>query len=325
MSEDSLKSSINNAVQATGQAAKFVGENIVLPMITAGTSLAATQLPKITKALNFLSAARPKKEEEKKDKTWLWILIIIIVIFIVLPLLAIATIGGAFLKITGLTPITVIPSTHPPFTPIIPQCIANRPQAEKVICWLLNGHNILPAKCSKSFEYVCIDPYLQVTGCVKELGIITDCLDASDIPGKERVVNEFQDSINASLVIVDEFSGKLQCVGFIKAVEASLGRYIGPPDIHTSCNAKDFFLNVDCRQDYHLISAAEIRAGDLAVRTTNKYGGPSEFGHISVINEILGTQEIIVAQADGYSGQVGLEKQVISNYSDSGGFLRYNY
>lgn len=312
MSEDPFKSAANS-LKTAAKVAMDAGLALATAGGSAGLKVAVKVGQKTANVLNALGSLKPK-EEEKKDKTWLWVLIGI-VIFFTLPILVIGSIGGAFVQLTGLTPITVVPGTSPQITPAPLLCNQTRHQAEKIICWLKEGVAQEPVVCPKPFDRVCTDPHEAVPGCVKEYGVISNCLNApkSIITNKIAVDAEFENSIVASLAVIDQYSGKLQCVGFVNAVERSLGH-----SIEGCGNAKDYW-GTNCPQDYEKItitSATELKPGDLAVRTTSIYG------HIGIIIETEGNIKIVVAQAWGTTGEVFLSDDAITNYQ---GFLRYKF
>lgn len=291
----SINSSLNSAFNSV---ARF-GKLALKKGVQAGANLV---IPGSGKVLDLLGKARGAISAKKKeDKTWLWVLIIGIVAIIIFPFLTIATTAGSFITSNLLIPSpTIAPGSPPQITPAPLQCNNTRHQAETVICWLEEGVSQNPSACPESFNKV----------WVNNLYKVLECLNASSIPGKEIVTWEFKESINNSLLVADEYSGKLQCVGFIRAIERSLGHQI---DNH---HAKDYWLQ-NCHQEYERIAttnAKTLRPGDLAVRTTGNYG------HIGIVVDTAGNVKIIVAQAWGLTGDIFLSEDAVTNYQ---GFLRY--
>lgn len=308
----SVKSSFDSALNTAGKIGKLAFDNIVLPLVTGGTSKAAQLLgklgPKALKGLSLLGA--PGIPTKKQDKTWLYILIGIIVIFF-LPILVIMMTTSAFVSPQGLGSLENLPGASV-ITPAPLQCSNARHEAEKIICWLKEGYLQTSNNCPQSFQSVIKSNYNLVSSC-----ITSPKNSGNPITNPNVVDSEFRASVN--LIDPDpRYLGKLQCVGFIKATEMSLGH---PIDTH---NAKDYWLQ-NCHQEYERITttiASSLKPGDLAVRTTDRNGNPSPYGHISIIIETVGNIKIIVAEALGTNGEILLEEEAVTNYN---GFLRYKY
>ena len=97
--ENSVKNTLDSSLQAVGKVARFAAENVLLPIVTGGTSFLATKLPKAVKALDFLRSAKP--QEKEKDNTTKFVLIGIGVFFF-LPIMAAITITTGSVSYTHL-------------------------------------------------------------------------------------------------------------------------------------------------------------------------------------------------------------------------------
>ncbi|HNP89148.1 MAG: CHAP domain protein [Microgenomates group bacterium ADurb.Bin219] len=292
--ENSVKNTLDSSLQTAGRVVRFAAENVLLPIVTGGTSL-ATKLPKAVKALDFLRSAKP--QEKEKDNTTKFVLIGIGVFFF-LPIMAAITITAGFADFVGVKQIPISQKTLVKVITSPPQCQKTRHKAEEVICWLKEGIKVNSAACSQEITEVTLSNW----------GTTEKCLLAGPFPNSELIRNEFKKSVD----LTGDYAGNLQCVGFVKGIEASIGHLLA------SCgNAKDFFGNGSCPDNYTKIKTADandLKPGDLAVRNSTQYG------HIGIIVETKGKTKIIVAQAWGATGQIFLSDDAVTNYQ---GFLRY--
>ena len=281
------ESSVDKALKTAGNVARFAAENVLLPIVTGGTSL-ATKLPKAAKALDLLRSAKP--QEKEKDNTTKFVLIGIGVFFF-LPIMAMATITTGFADLSGFKPLVIPQKTVVKVITAPLQCQNTRHEAEKIICWLKEGIKVNKTACPQEINEVTLANW----------STTESCLLASSLANKEAVRDEFKKSLD----LTGDYAGKLQCVGFVKAVVRSTGRILD------SCgNAKDFGVN-NCPSGYTVIKTSDtkdLKVGYLAVRNTTAYG------HIGVIVEINGKTKIVVAQAWGTTGQIFLSDDSIINY-----------
>jgi len=292
--ENSVKNTFDSSLQAAGKVARFAAENVLLPIVTGGTSL-ATKLPKAVKTLDSLRSAKP--QEKEKDNTTKFVLIGIGVFFL-LPIMAAITITTGFADFVGLKQISTPPEILDKVITAPLQCQNTRHDAEKVICWLNEGFKSNSNDCPQSITEVTLSNWAMTEKCL--------------LAGPFLNQNLIRDEFKKSVELTGDYAGNLQCVGFVKGIEASIGHILA------SCgNAKDFFGNGSCPDNYTKIKttdANDLKPGDLAVRNSTQYG------HIGIVVEIKGRVKIIVAQAWGATGQIFLSDDAVTNYQ---GFLRY--
>ncbi len=289
--ENSVKNTLDSSLQAVGKVARFAAENVLLPIVTGGTSFLATKLPKAVKALDFLRSAKP--QEKEKDNTTKFVLIGIGVFFF-LPIMAAITITTGFADFVGLKQISTPPEILDKVITAPLQCQNTRHKAEEIICWLKNN-------------------------CVNKIGIITkdnwreakECLRAYPSPNINNLLEQFENSIGLSGV----GAGKLQCVGFVKGIEALANHDMEMCGV----GAKDYW-GTDCPKNYKKYTitentkASELKSGDIVVRTKGTYG------HMGIVIETVGNKKIVIAQANGGEGRINLVDNEVNNYD---GFLRY--
>ena len=186
--------------------------------------------------------------------------------------------------------------SEPGFTsPGLPsQCQPSRHFAEEVICVL--------EKCNIK----------KITS--SSVNSTEQCIKKSNLTGKTALISN----------LTALYKGKLQCIGFVDAIQEALGKGMGPRK-----NACQYYISPPI--GYNLIEGTiSPQVGDVAVWNEAGCGGDPKstaayWGHIAVVIEINGNRKLTVAEVNGINGILRIVEYSYGhpeNSTDPTGFLR---
>jgi len=186
--------------------------------------------------------------------------------------------------------------SEPGFTsPGLPsQCQPSRHFAEEVICVL--------EKCNIK----------KITS--SSVNSTEQCIKKSNLTGKTALISN----------LTALYKGKLQCIGFVDAIQEALGKGMGPKK-----NACQYYISPPI--GYNLIEGTiSPQVGDVAVWNEAGCGGDPKstaayWGHIAVVIEINGNRKLTVAEVNGINGILRIVEYSYGhpeNSTDPTGFLR---
>ncbi|PIQ69708.1 hypothetical protein COV89_04285, partial [Candidatus Shapirobacteria bacterium CG11_big_fil_rev_8_21_14_0_20_40_12] len=177
----------------------------------------------------------------------------------------------------------------------------------------------LPSQCqpSRHFaeEVICVLEKCNIKKITSSSVNSTEqCIKKSNLTGKTALISN----------LTALYKGKLQCIGFVDAIQEALGKGMGPRK-----NACQYYISPPI--GYNLIEGTiSPQVGDVAVWNEAGCGGDPKstaayWGHIAVVIEINGNRKLTVAEVNGINGILRIVEYSYGhpeNSTDPTGFLR---
>lgn len=292
LSKIGLQAIANTVAPVIGGIVVLFGEKI----LAKGFKLIRGGIRRITgvfTAFNSAIAGLMGQDSSETDSKGLLIIFAVAVFIIIgLPLLVtLGIIGGAFVGEFGAIQEFTSEGRIDYGSLAEYRCGNTRHFSEEVICKLSKGQS----------------PCDNMLITINTWGDVDRCFNQISLTNKEAIRQKFYNHTHT-----EEFDNRLQCLGFVLAIQDAIGQGFDKGLGYAGAYAKDPFPD-----NYQKIGPFEtdIKTGDLAIWS----GTP---GHIAIVIENTKPDEsaspIIVAEADGTTGAIVLKKRARPSL-----FLRY--